>query len=108
MIASGDRLTSAPTAAPVIYFYRKAGCHLCDDMARGLVEFAREMDGRVAFEVVARDIEDDERWYRRYREYVPVLVVGREEVCYYFLDKDELRAALSSDECSNDESSRDE
>ncbi len=79
----------------IVYFYRKSGCHLCDDMARGLDEFRREMGGGLDFEVVARDIEADARWWRRYWEYVPTLVVRRREVCHYFLDKDELRAALS-------------
>ncbi len=33
-----------PANKPTIYFYRKDGCHLCDDMARGLMEFKREWE----------------------------------------------------------------
>ena len=88
---------NAPARKPTVYFYRKTGCHLCDDMARGLVEFKRgpAVDLGMQFEIVERDIEDDPRWYQRYREYVPTLVMGQREICYYFLDKDELKAALS-------------
>ncbi|MGI9311323.1 MAG: glutaredoxin family protein [bacterium] len=76
-----------------VYFYRKRGCHLCDDMERALAAFRRESDAD--FRVVARDIESDQSWYRRYREYVPTLVLGEVEVCHYFFDQDELTAALS-------------
>ncbi len=82
-------------AGPVIYFYRKTDCHLCEDMARDLDEFLSQLKTEARFKIVERNIEDDPRWYRRYREYVPTLVVNRREVCYYFLDKDELRAALA-------------
>ncbi|NKB77278.1 MAG: hypothetical protein GKR96_09590 [Gammaproteobacteria bacterium] len=41
-----------------------------------------------------RDIEDDSNWYETFREYVPVLVVGGEEVCPYFLDRAELHTAI--------------
>lgn len=87
----------SPACKPILYFYRKAGCHLCDDMARRLVEFRRRpaADLGIQFEIVERDIKDDPRWYQRYREYVPTLVMGQREICYYFLDKDELTAALS-------------
>ncbi len=82
---------------PTIYFYRKTGCHLCDDMARGLIEFEHEMksDSEIKFKVIARDIESNEQWYQRYREYVPTLVIDEREICYYFLDKAELKAALT-------------
>ena len=78
---------------PVIYFYRKAECHLCENMARELGEFMGSPDAKTA-EIVERDIEDDPRWHARYREYVPVLVVDRREICHYFFDRDELKAAL--------------
>ena len=86
---------SAPANKPTIYFYRKDGCHLCEEMARGLIEFRRELDSKIEFEIIERDIEEDEEWYRRYCEYVPTLVIGTEEICHYFLDKDELKAALT-------------
>lgn len=87
---------ASATPKPVLYFYHKADCHLCDAMARQLAEFKRAAN--IRFEIVARDIRDNPRWYRRYREYVPTLVLNRREICHYFLDTDELKAALSGDE----------
>ncbi len=79
---------------PVIYFYRKDGCELCDRMAAGLEALRGQVPPGVKFEIVERDIEDQDHWYRRFREYVPVLVVNGEEVCHYFLDEDDLIKAL--------------
>lgn len=93
---------NAPAHKVIIHFYRKHDCHLCDDMARGLAESMREwgesgeLDSGREYEIIGRDIEDDPRWYRRYREYVPVLVVDGREICHYFLDKDDLKEALKS------------
>lgn len=93
---------NAPANKVIIHFYRKHGCHLCDDMARGLAESMREwresgeLDSGREYEIIGRDIEDDPRWYRRYREYVPVLVVDGREICHYFLDKDDLKEALKT------------
>ncbi len=79
---------------PIVYFYHKQSCHLCDDMLHGLLAFQREWDA-VAFEIIKRDIADNEHWYRHYWEYVPTLVIDEQEVCHYFLDVDELKATLS-------------
>ncbi|MDD9811387.1 MAG: glutaredoxin family protein [Gammaproteobacteria bacterium] len=83
----------------VIHFYRKTGCHLCDAMARALDAFMRELDSRDEYAIIERDIEDDPSWHQRYREYVPTLVVGEREVCYYFFDSDELKHALREESC---------
>jgi thiol-disulfide isomerase/thioredoxin len=80
---------------PVVYFYRKDGCGLCDRMALELQAFRQRAAPGVHFDVEERDIEDSDHWYRRFREYVPVLVVDDEEVCHYFFDEQELIEALS-------------
>ena len=77
-----------------VYFYRKTDCHLCEEMARELADFRAENK----FQVIERDIEDDPKWFAKYREYVPVLVIGSREICYYFFDGDELKSALQDDE----------
>lgn len=79
---------------PIVHFYHKSGCHLCKYMARGLRELEREL-GAGVFEVVVRDIKDDERWRRRYRLSVPLLMMGQREICRYFFDKESLKAALA-------------
>ncbi len=78
-----------------IVFYYKDDCRLCDDMTAQLNQFISGLDEKTAVFVQMRDVEDDPKWYARFREYVPVLVVGGEEVCHYFFDGAELRSAIS-------------
>ncbi|NKB61456.1 MAG: hypothetical protein GKR95_04695 [Gammaproteobacteria bacterium] len=78
-----------------IIFYRKDGCHLCEQMACELEQFLQARSDRHQITIEERDIEDDSSWYDSFREYIPVLVVGAEEVCHYFMDRTELNAAIS-------------
>ena len=83
-------------AKRTVYFYRKRDCHLCEDMARELNDFRHELGNNDdTFAIVERDIDEDEKWYARYREYVPTLVLEQEEICHYFFDRDELINALA-------------
>jgi len=91
--------TDSDGGKTVIHFYRKADCHLCDDMARALEAFMNGLESRDGYAIIQRDIDDDPRWFARYREYVPTLVIGAREVCYYFFDADEFRAALKEESC---------
>ena len=64
--------------------YGRAGCHLCEEMARTLRSLGVEFD-----EI---DVDADARLKRRYGSDVPVLVDGQErEICRHRLDA----AALS-------------
>jgi len=83
----------------VIHLYRKTGCHLCDDMARALAAFMSGLESRDEYAIIERDIDDDPRWFARYREYVPTLVVDGVEVCYYFFDADDFAQALKEESC---------
>ena len=78
-----------------VIFYTHQDCHLCDDMGGKLNEFIVSLNGQIEINVIMRDIEDHTHWYKRYHEYVPVLVVNDEEVCHYFLDRDELMEAIT-------------
>jgi glutaredoxin len=64
-------------------------------MLRSLELFLTGLDHEISVNVTMRDIDDQETWYQRYREYVPVLVVNDEEVCHYFFDKEELENAIA-------------
>jgi glutaredoxin len=75
----------------VVTLYGKADCHLCDD-ARSALERVR---GDVAFELVERDIEDDERLLRAYFERIPVVTLDGRELFEFFVDEDALRGALA-------------
>lgn len=46
------------------------------------------------FIVEVMDVDSRPEWVERYDELVPVLTLGDEEICHYFLDEERLRAAL--------------
>lgn len=77
-----------------LYFYYKEDCHLCEQMQIGLGAYLTELDIVDKVNVINCDIEDDARWFKRYREYVPVLVFNNEEVCHYFFDREELDSVI--------------
>jgi glutaredoxin len=75
----------------VLTLYGKADCHLCDDARRALERVRRD----VAFELVERDIEDDEQLLRAYFERIPVVTLDGRELFEFFVDEDALRRALA-------------
>lgn len=79
----------------IVDFYYKDDCHLCERMQEELAGFLDSSDCKSRVMVNLLDIESNDTWYERYREYVPVLVVNEEEVCHYFLDGDDLTAAIA-------------
>lgn len=48
------------------------------------------LQNRWQFAIETRDIDDDPRLRERYNTLVPVLTIGEEEICHYFLDPDKL------------------
>ena len=80
-----------------IDFYFKEDCHLCERMESEFNQFLstmESMESEVCVLVTKHDIEDDPLHMKKYREYVPVLVVDGEEVCHYFFDEEELNMAI--------------
>lgn len=75
---------------PIVTFYGKPGCHLCDD-ARAAVERVR---AELPFELEEVDISLDPVLHRRYGERIPVLAVEGEELFDYEVDEAVLRERL--------------
>ena len=71
--------------------YSAEGCHLCES-ARRVLERVR---ADVPFELDEIDITGDEELERRYRERIPVVLVGDEEAFTYFVHPDALRRRLA-------------
>ncbi|MGB4467077.1 MAG: glutaredoxin family protein [Azovibrio sp.] len=65
-------------------------CHLCHDMEQALQPLLQEFG--LALEVL--DVDADPELEARYDERVPVLLLGEEELCHYFLDEPRVREAL--------------
>ena len=68
------------------------GCHLCDSARRVLEQVRAD----VPFELEDIDITGDAELERRYRERLPVVVVGGEEAFTYFVHPDALRRRLAA------------
>ena len=78
-------------ATELILFYREQ-CHLCDAMRKALVAFSRNHQVLSWREV---DIAVDIDLIRLYDSRVPVLCLGKTEICHYFFDESALIAALA-------------
>ncbi len=79
------------TARPVLTLYSRLYCHLCEDMLRAL----RGLQPVLGFDLNVVDIDADPALAGRYGERVPVLNLGDDEICHYFLDESALRACLA-------------
>ncbi len=77
-----------------ILFYFREECDLCEQMDFELREYISTFHPGSNIRVNMRDVDDDRRWYEKYSEYVPALVVNGEQICHYFFDCDEVRLAL--------------
>ena len=66
-------------------------CHLCHDMEAALQPLLQEFG--ISMEVL--DVDADPALEAKYDELVPVLLLGEEELCHYFLDEARVREALT-------------
>lgn len=75
----------------LVTLYTKPGCHLCDDALATL----RRLSLEIPFELIERDITDDEDLHRAYFERIPVIALDGEELFDYFVDEALLRERLA-------------
>ena len=72
--------------------YRRAWCHLCEDMHAALEPLLVEFGAQV----IMVDVDADPLLEARYNELVPVLVCDGVELCHYHLDVARVRSALAA------------
>jgi len=73
-----------------VTLYGRPGCHLCDD-ARAALERVR---ARRPFELVERDITQDDGLHAAFLERIPVVCLDGEELFEYHVDEAGLEARL--------------
>ena len=73
-----------------VVLYVGRDCHLCE---RAREEIAPLRD-ELGFDLVEVDITDDAELEQRYREWIPVIEVGRERVSVYRVEVGPLRHKL--------------
>jgi glutaredoxin len=71
--------------------YGKPDCHLCDE-ARAVLERVRE---RRPFELLERDITEDDELLRAYFERIPVVAIDGEDVFELIVDERRLLDRLA-------------
>jgi len=71
---------------PAVSVYLREDCHLCE----ALLDELRQLQPRWRFEIRTFDIDRDPQLQARYNTRIPVVVIGEEEVCEYFLDPERL------------------
>ena len=75
---------------PVIHYYTRKGCHLCEIMLEELLPLIR---GRA--EIEKRDIDSEAEWRDKYDIRVPVIEYDGQLVSEYPLDYGAIRAVLA-------------
>jgi glutaredoxin len=73
-----------------VVLFGREGCCLCDD-AREVLERVRR---RRVFDLVERDIEEDEALLRAYLERIPVVTIDGVEAFELFVDESELERRI--------------
>lgn len=71
--------------------YTRHGCHLCEDMEQAVSELATELN----FITEIIPIDNNTELEQDYGHRVPVLMMGDNMICEYFLDKTALIQAVS-------------
>lgn len=65
-------------------------CHLCHDMEAAVLPLVAELGA--ILRIV--DVDADPELEAKYDELVPVLLLGEDELCHYFLDAAKVREVL--------------
>jgi thiol-disulfide isomerase/thioredoxin len=74
----------------ILTLYIRVGCHLCEKMQQQLAELQQQHH----FSLNIVDIDSDHDLRLRYGGRIPVLALGEQEICHYFLNKDAIRKQL--------------
>lgn len=72
--------------------YTRSGCHLCEDMEQALSELKTEP----GFSMHIISIDNNADLEQSYGTRVPVLMIGSEVICEYFLDEVALKRTISA------------
>jgi glutaredoxin len=79
-------------STPKVVVYHGAACHLCE-RALGQVRALRD---ELGFEVEEVQIDGDPELEARYRELIPVVEIGGEQVFTYYVHEDAFRRRLAA------------
>jgi glutaredoxin len=76
----------------VVTLYSKPDCHLCVEARAVLLG----LQPHLGFEISEVDITTDRALHRAYFERIPVVSLGGEDLCEYFVDEEALKRRLQA------------
>jgi glutaredoxin len=77
---------------PLVTLFTRAGCCLCDDAKKVLLEARRRAD----FDYEERDIDSDAELLRLYNDEVPVIAINRVKAFKYRIDMNDFLKKLAA------------
>jgi len=72
----------------VLTLYTRHNCALCEDMLYTLNDFSDDLSYSVT--LIDIDLDSDLAIREQYNDLVPVLKLGKEEICHHFFDREAL------------------
>jgi len=83
---------SRPHESPVVLFYTRQGCCLCDEAKNTL----RQLQSKAKFEIREIDIDQDPELRSLYNDQVPVIFIGGKKAFKYRVDPGEFLKRLTA------------
>lgn len=77
---------------PIVTFYTKAGCHLCEEAREMLEEIATEIE----YDLTEIDIRSDMALFELYRYRIPVIIVDETHMVEGRIEYSDLLSAFQS------------
>lgn len=72
--------------------YVRHGCHLCEDLLQQMSSLQQDY----SFAYTPVDVDIDPTLRKHYGHLVPVVTLGDQQICHYFLDQAALLQAVDS------------
>ena len=79
-----------------LFFYTRNGCHLCDRLESLLAPHLKAAARSGAVELIMRNIEDDDAWYEKYWDRIPVVELDGKVILEGKPDENEVARAIKA------------
>jgi thiol-disulfide isomerase/thioredoxin len=76
----------------ILTLYMRVGCHLCETMQQQLAVLQQQYH----FSINIIDIDADNDLRMRYGGRIPVVAMGEQEICHYYLNEAAVRKCLKA------------
>lgn len=77
-----------------LLLYTKPDCHLCDEMKDVISDVKREVN----FDFEEINIKQNELFYEKFKEKIPLLMMNGRLIAKYYIDKEKLRKLVTTEQ----------